>query len=187
MDGAGVGAPEGDLSRSLLAAKLTAPRVRPGTVSRSPVIESARSSGRRIVGITAPAGYGKTTLLAEWAASEDRPVAWVSLDRFDDDAAALLFVMAAAFVALWPADDGLLADMRGVGTSVLGRAAPRLASAFRSSPDPFVLMMDDLHELQSPDCHDALGMVMAGMPGPLTVRRRQPSRTAAPAPHAGLG
>ena len=54
--------------------------------------------------------------------------------------------------------------MRGVGTSVLGRAAPRLASAFRSSPDPFVLMVDDLHEVQSPECHDALGMVMAGMP-----------------------
>ena len=164
MEGAGDGARDDDLNWSLLDAKLTAPRVRSGTVSRRTVIDSARSSGRRIVGITAPAGYGKTTLLAEWAASEDRPVGWVSLDRFDDDPAALLFVMAAAFVALWPTDDGLLADMRGVGTSVLGRAAPRLASAFRSSPDPFVLMVDDLHEVQTQESHDALGMVMAGMP-----------------------
>ena len=76
------------------------------------------------------------------------PSAWVSLDRFDDDAAALLFVMASAFVALWPTEDDLLADMRGVGVSVLGRAAPRLASAFRASPEPFVLMLDDLHELR---------------------------------------
>ena len=111
IDGAGVGARNDDLNWSLLDAKLTAPRVRSGTVSRRSVIESARSSGRRIVGITAPAGYGKTTLLAEWAAAEDRPVAWVSLDRFDDDAAALLLVMAAAFVSLWPADNGLLADL----------------------------------------------------------------------------
>ena len=54
--------------------------------------------------------------------------------------------------------------MRGVGTSVLGRAAPRLASAFRASPEPFVFMVDDLHELHAPECHDALGMVMAGIP-----------------------
>ena len=47
-----------------------------------------------MVGITAPAGYGKSTLLAEWAHAEDRPVAWVSLDRFDDDPAALLTVLA---------------------------------------------------------------------------------------------
>jgi LuxR family transcriptional regulator, maltose regulon positive regulatory protein len=164
-DGTGVdSAPEGDLGGSLLSAKLAAPPVRPGTVSRGAVIESAKSSGRRIVGVTAPAGYGKTTLLAEWAASEDRPVAWVSLDRFDDDAATLMFLMAAAFVTLWPGDDALLSDMRGVGTSVLGRAAPRLASAFRDTPDPFVLMVDDLHELQSPDCHDALSVAMAGIP-----------------------
>ena len=43
-----------------------------------------------MVGVTAPAGYGKSTLLAEWARAEDRRVAWVSLDRFDDDPAALL-------------------------------------------------------------------------------------------------
>ena len=48
--------------------------------------------------------------------------------------------------------------------SVLGRAAPRLASAFRTSPVPFVLMLDDLHELRSPACHDVLGVVISGIP-----------------------
>ena len=46
--------------------------------------------------------------------------------------------------------------MSGVGVSALGRAAPRLASALRTSPVPFVLMLDDLHELRSPACHDVL-------------------------------
>ena len=54
--------------------------------------------------------------------------------------------------------------MAGLGVSVLGRAAPRLAAAFAASPDPFVLMLDDLHEVQSPGCHDVLGVVMSGMP-----------------------
>ena len=54
--------------------------------------------------------------------------------------------------------------MGGLGVSVLGRAAPRLAAAFRASPDPFVLMLDDLHELQSPACHDALSVLVSGVP-----------------------
>jgi LuxR family transcriptional regulator, maltose regulon positive regulatory protein len=53
------------------------------------LVETARGSGRRVVGVSAPAGYGKSTLLAQWARAEDRRVAWVSLDRFDDDPAAL--------------------------------------------------------------------------------------------------
>ena len=52
----------------------------------------------------------------------------------------------------------------GVGVSALGRAAPRLASAFRTSPVPFVLMLDDLHELRSPACHDVLSVVISGIP-----------------------
>ena len=79
----------------LLEAKLSVPQARPGAVSRSRLIETARASGCWVVGVTAPAGYGKTTLLAEWArAEDDRPVAWVSLDRFDDDPAALLAMLA---------------------------------------------------------------------------------------------
>jgi LuxR family transcriptional regulator, maltose regulon positive regulatory protein len=151
-----------DLGPSLQAAKLTAPELRPGAVSRRPLIEAARSEGCRVVGVTAPAGYGKSTLLAEWAATEDRPVAWVSLDRFDDDPAALLPALASAYARISPGDTDLVADVRGV--SVLGRAAPRLGSAFAATPNPFVLMLDDLHELQSPACHDALSVVISAIP-----------------------
>ena len=67
--------PAPDLGELLLNAKLSLPLPRVGTVSRVDLIQRARSSGCRIVGITAPAGYGKSTLLAEWADCEDRPVA----------------------------------------------------------------------------------------------------------------
>ena len=109
------------------------------------------------------AGYGKSTLLAEWAGAEDRPVGWVSLAHSDDDPAALLSLMASAYGRASGNTD-LVADMGGLGVSVLGRAAPRLAAAFRASPTPFVLMLDDLHELQSRDCHDALGILIDGLP-----------------------
>jgi LuxR family maltose regulon positive regulatory protein len=153
-----------EFERLLLDAKLSVPQPRPGSVSRADLIEAARVSDCRVVRLTAPAGYGKSTLLTQWARTEDRRVAWVSLDRFDDDPATLLTLLASAYARVSPGNSDLVADMSGLGVSVLGRAAPRLASVFRTSPVPFVLMLDDLHELQSPACHDVLSVVISGIP-----------------------
>ena len=138
--------------------------LRAGAVSRAKLIEAARSSGCRLVAVTAPAGYGKSMFLAEWAAAEDRRVVWVSLDRFDDDPAALLVSLASAYRRAGLGSADLIADMESTGGPALGRAAARLAAEFGASPVPFVLMLDDLHELQSPTCHDVLGVV-PGRPG----------------------
>jgi LuxR family maltose regulon positive regulatory protein len=133
-------------------------------VSRAELIDAARASRCRVVGVTAPAGYGKTTLLAQWALADDRRVAWVSLDRYDDDPAVLLTLLASAYSQISPGERDLVADMGGLGTDVLGRAAPRLGAAFRSSAKPFLLVLDDLHVLGTPACHDALGVAIAGIP-----------------------
>ena len=82
-----------ELEAVLLEAKLSVPQRRAGSVSRAGLIETARARECRVVGVTAPAGYGKSTLLAEWAELEDRRVGWVSLDRLDDDPSALLAVV----------------------------------------------------------------------------------------------
>ena len=156
--------PAPELSWLLLDAKFSVPQPRLGAVSRAKLIETARSSDCRVVGVTAPAGYGKSTFLTQWARAEDRRVAWVSLDRFDDDPAMLLVSLAAAYGRADPGYADLVADMRGLGLSMLGRAAPRLASVLGASPVPFVFILDDLHELQSPACHDVLGVVISGIP-----------------------
>ena len=153
-----------DLDALLQSAKLAIPDIRPGSVSRAAVIERARTSERRAVAITAPAGYGKSTLLAEWAHTEERPVAWVSLDQLDDDPAALIALLTSAYVRASGSSTDLVANVGGAGLSVLARAAPRLATAFSTSPSPFVLMIDDLHSLQSPACHDVLSVLFAGIP-----------------------
>ena len=72
----------------LLATKLHAPRIHPGFVPR-PRLAEALSAGlaRGRVLVCAPAGFGKTTLLADWARGDGRPVAWLSLDAGDNDAA----------------------------------------------------------------------------------------------------
>ena len=88
----------------------------------------------------------------------------MSLDRFDDDPRLLLTLLASAYARVSPSQAGVVADVGGLGVSMLGRAAPRLAAAFSASPNPFVLMLDDLHELRSPDCHDVLSVAISGIP-----------------------
>ena len=152
------------LGQLLLDAKFTVPQPRPGSVSRAGLVKAARSTKCILVAVTAPAGYGKSTFLAEWARAEDRRVAWVSLDHFDDDPAMLLVSLASACWRAGLSGTDLIADVRGLGVSVLGRATPRLASALRASPHPFVIMLDDLHELQSTACDDVLSVVIAAIP-----------------------
>ncbi|PWC03058.1 LuxR C-terminal-related transcriptional regulator [Agromyces badenianii] len=157
--------PKLELDQQLLDAKLSAPEPPArGHVSRAALIDAARSSRRRVVGVTAPAGYGKSSLLTEWASRESRPVAWVSLDRYDDDPAALLALLASAFSRITPSAARLSEKVTGHGISALGRGAPLLAAALRASPDPFVLMLDDLHEIRDPACHDVLSVVFGGVP-----------------------
>jgi LuxR family transcriptional regulator, maltose regulon positive regulatory protein len=104
-----------DLGRVLLDAKLSAPSVRPIAVGRIELIEAARSSGCPLVAVSAPAGYGKSTLLAEWASVEDRPVARVALERLDDDTARLPAVLASAYSRIDPTRPDLVAEMNGPG------------------------------------------------------------------------
>lgn len=152
------------LDRVLLDTKLSTPSPRRGSASRHGPIERARTSGARIVGISAPAGYGKTTMLAEWASTEARPVAWVALDRFDDDPAALLTLIAAAYAKIFPEAAGIVEKMGGMSVAPLGRSAPLLASTISGAPVPFVILIDDLHEVESAGCQDVLEVALAGVP-----------------------
>ncbi|WP_401000623.1 LuxR C-terminal-related transcriptional regulator [Agromyces sp. GXQ0307] len=153
-----------ELDRVLLRTKLSAPRPPAEFASRRDVIDRARTSGAGIVGISAPAGYGKTTLLAEWAATETRPVAWVSLDRFDDDPAALLALIATALSPVVPEMAAIVPEMGGMNLGPLARSAPLLASTMTNAPTPFVLLVDDLHEVDSPACQDVLEVALSGVP-----------------------
>jgi len=153
-----------EIDELLIGAKVSVPQPRSGAVSRIDLIETARASACRVVGVTAPAGYGKSTLMVQWAHEEDRRVVWVSLDRLDDDPGVLLKLIASAIGKASLGDPELIADVGGVGVSMLGRAAPRLAGVLRSSPTPFVFMLDDLHELRSSACLDLLSVIVSGVP-----------------------
>ena len=86
--------------RRIVASKLSAPQLRRGIVDRPVLIDGLMSATQvPVVLVSAPAGYGMTTLLALWAARDERPFGWVTLEAADNDPVAL---MAGVLAALDP-------------------------------------------------------------------------------------
>ena len=110
----------------------------------------------------APPGSGKTTALAQWAERGKRRFAWVSLDRRDNDPVVLLSYLAEALSRGAGVDPAALEGL--TAASLWTRALPRLGVALASLPEPFVLVLDDVHELEDPECLDALAAVLGQVP-----------------------
>ena len=112
----------------------------PGLVPRERLV--ARLAGARDVPLAllvAPAGYGKTTVLAQWAQTDARPFAWVSLAGEDNDPVRLLARVATALDAIEPLGD----DAVGPPTGASDALVERTAAAVVARPRPFVLVLDD--------------------------------------------
>src|SRR5271170_4809365 len=172
MNGSGVGQWAGRLDRvggpafDLVASKLLHPAVRPGTVGRQALMERmAGGEARPIVSVTAPAGYGKTTLLSQWAEREGRSFAWVSVDEGDNDPKVLLTYIAVALDAVEPIGGRVFDALASPASSVPGSVAPRLGLAFASMSSPVVLVLDDVHLLRNSECRAALSVLADHVPG----------------------
>src|SRR5690348_18396157 len=129
------------------------PRRGRGSVRRARLIERLeREVSRPVVSVVAPAGYGKTTLLAQWAERSRQAVAWVSVDELDNDPKVLLTYVAEALNAVEPVGERVFDALASPGSSVPGSVVPRLSSAFSSMISPVVLMLDDVHLLHDAEC-----------------------------------
>jgi LuxR family transcriptional regulator, maltose regulon positive regulatory protein len=149
----------------LVISKLRSPVLRPGTVRRSSLIERlAREDPSPIVSVVAPAGYGKTTLLSQWAEINGRAFAWVSIDEADNDAKVLLRYVAAALDEVQPLDGRVFDALASPVSSVPGSVVPRLGSAFAAMTTPVVLVLDDVHLLHDRECRAALSVLADHVP-----------------------
>ena len=110
----------------LLESKLRPPHGRAGTVPRSQLIDSLEpeSDARPVVFISAGPGWGKTTLLTQWAARSQRPFAWVSVDANDNDPIVLLTYVATALGRVSPLDPTVFEALASPGASVEGTVVP---------------------------------------------------------------
>jgi LuxR family maltose regulon positive regulatory protein len=149
----------------LITSKLRRPAARPGTIPRSSLISRLAADGSPpIVSVVAPSGYGKTTLLAQWAALGGETFAWVSLDDRDNDPKVLLSYVAAALDAVQPVDKRVFEALASPASSVPGTVVPRLGSALWSMTAPVVLVLDDAHLLWNTECRDALSVLADHVP-----------------------
>ena len=150
----------------LVASKLRPPLIRPGTVRRSSLIERlARGGPGPVVAVVAPAGYGKTTLLSQWAEGNGQAFAWVSVDEADNDPKVLLSYVAEALDSVEPISERVFDALASPGSSVPGSVVPRLGSAFSSMTSPVVLVLDDVHLLRNSECRAALSVLADHVPG----------------------
>src|SRR5437899_170808 len=142
-----VEADELGLPFGVVAAKIRTPALRPGVVSRTALVNRLRAARTaRAVSVVAPGGYGKTTLLAQWATRDDRPFAWVSLDRRDNDPIVLLRHIAASINEIILVDPRLLDALAAPCDSIWSTVVPRVAALVAAAED-CVLVVDDVHEL----------------------------------------
>jgi LuxR family maltose regulon positive regulatory protein len=149
----------------LIASKLRRPAVRQGTVRRPSLVERlAREDQRPVVSVVAPGGYGKTTLLAQWAERNSKAFAWVSVDEADNDPKVLLTYVAAALDAIEPVGARVFEALASPASSVPGTVVPRLGAALWAMTSPVVLVLDDVHLVHDSECRAALSVLADHVP-----------------------
>jgi LuxR family maltose regulon positive regulatory protein len=151
---------------SILATKLYIPPPRPKAVPRPRLV--ARLDERlhhKLTLISAPAGFGKTTLVSEWVAGCERPVAWLSLDEGDNDLTRFLTYLVAALQTVM-ADKGerLLAMLRSPQPPSIETMLTALLNEIAATPVKFILVLDDYHVLDAQPIDHALTFLLEHLP-----------------------
>ena len=167
---AGMAALERDV---LLATKLHMPAPRPGLVPR-PRLSGQLDEGlaRGVVLVCAPAGYGKTVLLADWARRGGHPAGWLSLDAGDNDPARFWRHAVAALDRARPGIGDRVAPLLGPPTpSSFQGLVTALINELAGQPDAdeALLVLDDYHVIGTQLVHDSLGFLLEHRPGGICV------------------
>jgi LuxR family maltose regulon positive regulatory protein len=151
-----------------LATKLNPPAGARTRVPREELVERlAEGTPRRLTLVSAPAGWGKTTLLAEWAADprEQRPFTWLGLDRADNDPVRFWGYVIEALRALEPSlAASSLAALGVPGTDPVEVVLPLVLNELADLPRDIVLVLEDYHLIQAPEVHAGLAFFVERLP-----------------------
>jgi len=155
----------------IIHTKLAIPSLRAKLVERSRLIDMlSLGIERGFVLVSAPAGYGKSTLLSAWLGQVDLAYAWLSLDARDNDLARFLTYLASALRTIDPSiqqcfDNGLDLNAQPDIETLLTPLVNRLA---RPGP-PFCLILDDYHVIQDQAVHQVVNFLLEHRPPPLCL------------------
>ncbi|MCP4538119.1 MAG: tetratricopeptide repeat protein [Chloroflexi bacterium] len=165
----------------LVRTKLQIPPTRPGMLARQRLIQQLdRKTSTKLVLVSAPAGYGKTTLLSKWAADLGQPVAWFSIDEGDNDPVRFLFYLISAIQHVEQTlGQSALAMLQAPSVPLTGPAPAPEADPFEPVlaaliedilrlPDPLVIVLDDYHLVRSEPVHQILRFLLEHQPEQMT-------------------
>jgi LuxR family transcriptional regulator, maltose regulon positive regulatory protein len=146
--------------------KIRRPVHRDGLITRTRLLDAlAAAPGRAsLILLTAPAGYGKTTVLSQWAAEDSREFAWVTVDEADADPVRLAGHVALALHRIHPLDPAVFRALAVGDQSPHLAALAHLLASLRKWNRPGVLVLDDVHELRDVAAMNFLRALAAGLP-----------------------
>src|SRR5580704_4183404 len=170
--------PSFDLSES----KLEPPRGRPGMVVRKTLVDRLIAAQAPVITVIAPPGYGKTTLLAQWAERIGPHAAWVSCDDGDNDPVVLLSALAVALDRIEPVDPKIFQMLASSGAGIT--AVPRFVSSIASMRLPVTVVLDHTEAVTNKGCLNTIAELVLHLPP--GWRFALASRTIAPLPTARL-
>ena len=154
------------MSAPLLETKLYVPPLRPELVLRPRLVERLNAGlHRKLTLLSAPAGFGKTTLLSEWIAGCERPVAWLSLDVGDNDLARFLAYLVGALQTVeGRVGQGLPVAAQSPGLINVEPILTTLLNEIASLPGGLALVLDDYHAIESAPIDDAITFLLGHLP-----------------------
>jgi LuxR family maltose regulon positive regulatory protein len=156
------------MSAPILATKLYIPPSRSGIVPRPRLIErldEGLAKGGRLTLVSAPAGFGKTTLVSEWIASCGKPVAWVSLDEGDNDLVRFISYLIAALQTIKAGiGESLFVALQSHQPPSTEVILTALLNEISAIPKNFLFILDDYHSIDSQPVDQALAFLVEHLP-----------------------
>jgi ATP/maltotriose-dependent transcriptional regulator MalT len=154
----------------LLAAKLDVPAIGGQLVHRGALLDALSAGrGRKLTLLSAPAGCGKTTLLAQWAlgAGEDERFGWLSLDPSDNDPVWFWMYVVAALQKVSPGVGTRAVELLAMGADPVQVVLPTLLNDLDTIASPMVLILDDYHLVVNRAVHEQMSFVIGRIPANL--------------------
>ena len=157
-------------TETILSTKLRVPKARPNLVSRAHLVsqlDEGLDLGRRLTLVSAPPGFGKTTLICEWLSVLDRSVAWLAVDAGDSDPDRFVSYLEEA---LHRADERV--GRIGASSTPSGPPGARMTALINglvTLDGPLVLVIDDYHLITDYGVHELLGFLLENQPASLHV------------------
>jgi LuxR family maltose regulon positive regulatory protein len=154
------------MSTPILATKLYLPRLRPNVVNRPRLIKRLNEGlHHKLTLISAPAGFGKTTLVSAWVESIKRPTAWLSLDKGENDLPHFLIYFIAAVQTIVPTlGEGVLRALQSPQPPPPEAILTALLNDLTTIKNPFILVLDDYHVLDAQAVDQILTSLVEHLP-----------------------